>query len=80
MGGGRGPPGPPVAGGHELLLLDGSVSIHHRNIQRLAIEMYKAKNHTFMKHVLSHILDREELRLLSTVLNHFRFWVLKSGI
>ena len=28
----------------ELLRKDNSVSIHHRNIQALAIEMYKAKN------------------------------------
>ena len=28
----------------ELLEKDGSVSIHHRNIQSLVIEMYKVKN------------------------------------
>ena len=28
----------------QLLDLDGSVTIHHRNLQRLAIEMYKIKN------------------------------------
>ena len=28
----------------ELLLKDGSVSIHHRNIQNLATEMFKVKN------------------------------------
>ena len=28
----------------ELLEKDGTVSIHHRNIQNLAIEMYKVKN------------------------------------
>ena len=28
----------------ELLSKDNSVSIHHRNIQSLAIEMYKSKN------------------------------------
>ena len=29
----------------ELLEKDGSVSIHHKNLQRLATEMYKIKNH-----------------------------------
>ena len=29
---------------HELLQLDGSVTIHKRNLQKLATEMYKAKN------------------------------------
>ena len=29
---------------HELLQLDGSVTIHQRNLQKLATEMYKAKN------------------------------------
>ena len=29
---------------HQLLEMDNSVSIHHRNLQRLAIEMYKIKN------------------------------------
>ena len=29
----------------QLLQIDNSVTIHHRNLQRLAIEMYKAKNH-----------------------------------
>ena len=28
----------------ELLLLDKSFTIHHRNVQRLATEMYKVKN------------------------------------
>jgi hypothetical protein len=28
----------------ELLEMDGSVKIHHRNIQAMAIEMYKSKN------------------------------------
>ena len=27
-----------------LLLMDGSVSIHHRNIQKVATEMFKAKS------------------------------------
>ena len=29
----------------ELLVKDGSVTIHHRNLRRLAIEMFKIKNH-----------------------------------
>ena len=29
----------------ELLDIDNSLTIHHRNIQKLAIEMYKVKNH-----------------------------------
>ena len=29
---------------NELLKKDGSVTIHHRNIQKLGIEVYKAKN------------------------------------
>ena len=28
----------------ELLLKDGSFTIHHRNLQKLATEMYKVKN------------------------------------
>ena len=28
----------------EMLNKDGSVTIHHRNLQKLAIEMYKIKN------------------------------------
>ena len=37
----------------ELLKKDGSVTIHHRNLQKLGIEMYKAK------HNLSPILMKE---------------------
>ena len=28
----------------DLLTLDGSVTIHHRNIQKVAVEMFKIKN------------------------------------
>ena len=28
----------------ELLIMDNSFTVHHRNLQKLAIEMYKAKN------------------------------------
>ena len=40
----------------ELLIKDGSVCIHHRNIQLVAIEMYKAKNnlcHEILKDLFS---------------------------
>ena len=33
----------------ELLEMDNSVSVHHKNLQRLAIEMYKAKNNISSK-------------------------------
>ena len=39
----------------ELLLKDGSVTIHHKNLQNLAIEMFKVKTReapTFMKRFL----------------------------
>ena len=36
---------------HELLDLDNSVSVHQKNLQRLAIEMYKVKNRIAPKHM-----------------------------
>ena len=42
----------------ELLKNDKSVSIHHRNIQQVAIEMYKVKNDLsppFMKEIFNHV-------------------------
>ena len=42
----------------ELLTRDKSVSIHHRNIQQVAIELYKVKNDLsppFMKGIFNHI-------------------------
>ena len=38
----------------ELLILDNSFTIHHRNLQKLATEMFKVKHHlspTFMNNV-----------------------------
>ena len=48
----------------ELLEMDGSVTIHHKNLQRLAIEMFKVKNklspipiqEIFQEHISSHDL------------------------
>ena len=45
---------------YEELLEKGSVSIHHRNIQNLAIEMYKTKNElapTITANVFTTILE-----------------------
>ena len=43
----------------ELLIKDGSVSIHHRNIQFLAIELYKSKNNLSPACMNEVFLDRE---------------------
>ena len=44
----------------DLLLKDNSVSIHHRNIFLLAIELYKAKNNLSFQLMLE-LLQREEV-------------------
>ena len=49
---------------NELLDLDNSVTVHHRNLQKLATEMYKIKNNLspvpmqeiFKKHINTHDL------------------------
>ena len=44
----------------ELLKKDKSVSIHHRNVQNLAIEMYKVKNH-LSPTIIQDIFEEKEL-------------------
>ena len=44
----------------ELLDLDGTVTIHHRNLQKLAIEMYKVK-HNLAPEILSNIYVRKQI-------------------
>ena len=58
-----------------LLLIDGSVSIHHRNIQKVATEMYKAKNNLspeitqsiFQQNEVSHL--RSDITFLRPTVN-----------
>ena len=58
-----------------LLLIDGSVSIHHRNIQKVATEMYKAKNNlspeitqnNFQQNEVSHL--RSDITFLRPTVN-----------
>ena len=53
----------------ELLDKDGAVTIHHRNLQRLALEMYKVKNNIspapvreiFTEHINTHDLRHKRL-------------------
>jgi hypothetical protein len=49
----------------ELLELDGSMTVHHRNIQRLATEMFKIKNNlspTPMKEIFTDRINAYDLR------------------
>ena len=49
----------------ELLDIDNSLTIHHRNIQKLAIEMYKVKNHISpipLKEIFNERSNMTELR------------------
>ena len=49
----------------ELLTLDNSYTVHHRNLQKVAIEMYKVKNNlspSFMKTIYSLSRNNYELR------------------
>ena len=45
---------------NELLIKDGSVFVHNRNIHAVAIEMYKAK-HGLSPELLKYIFYRENL-------------------
>ena len=54
----------------ELLDLDKSFTIHHRNLQRLATEMYKVTNHlgpSFMNEIFPHTNNTYDLRNMPTV-------------
>ena len=44
----------------QLLIKDGKVSIHHRNIQMLAAEMFKMKNEMFPE-IISDIFKKESV-------------------
>ena len=77
----------------ELLRISGSVRIHHRNIQQLATEIYKALNNlsstlmkelfqtkqnmTFVKEIH---LFREMLKRFIMTLMVFRIWLPSYGI
>ena len=50
-----------------LLLIDGSVSIHHRNIQKVATEMYKAKNNLSPEITPSNFQQNEVSHLRSDI-------------
>ena len=54
----------------ELLDKDGSITIHHRNLRRLAVEMFKVKNHLSPLPVL----DLFKERPLKYRLRNERFW------
>ena len=48
----------------ELLLKDGLVSIHHRNIQNVAIEMFKVEYYIcHLKLLLIHFSNKQKLRI-----------------
>ena len=44
----------------QLLIKDGKVSIHHRNIQMLAAEMFKMKNEMFPE-IICDIFKKESI-------------------
>ena len=52
---------------NELLLKDGSVTIHHRNIQLLAIELFK-HNKGLSSQIMKNLFEDKDYRLLLCVL------------
>ena len=42
----------------DLLIKDGTISIHHRNIQTLATEMFKVKNEISPKNICDIFIQR----------------------
>ena len=54
----------------ELLEMDNSVSVHHKNLQRLAIEMYKTKDNISPKPMQTLFTEQ----LMSHDLRHKRTW------
>ena len=42
----------------ELLIKDGTISIHHRKIQTLATEMFKVKNEIFPENICDIFIQR----------------------
>ena len=58
----------------QLLDMDNSVSIHHRNLQKLGIEMFKVKNHlspSFMNTIFVPSNYPYNLRLDSSFVTEF---------
>ena len=59
-------------GSHEeLLMKDGTVSIHHRNIQTLAAKMFKVKNEMFPEIIWHIFAKRINCHYNVRLINHF---------